>query len=132
MSNLIRNYLDIVFPLENATNKKLRENEWEKFLKKGGVGYKLKNEYEKILRVTNLSKFLAEAYQRIEQDIKFKDPEFRELLVSLSDNFKENKICILPSFYKFLLYLKKNKKEYGVLFRTFGRDLQIVINEFNL
>ena len=38
---------------------------------------------------------------------------------------------MFPSFYKFLIYLKKNKKEFAVIFWSFGSNIPLVIKEFN-
>lgn len=38
---------------------------------------------------------------------------------------------IIPSFFKALMYLKKAKREFAVVFRTFGSDLENLIWEFN-
>lgn len=49
----------------------------------------------------------------------------------MRDNFEEDKVCLLPSFLKFLVYLRKNKIEFGLIFRTFGRDLPLIRREIN-
>jgi hypothetical protein len=46
--------------------------------------------------------------------------------------YGEGKYYIIPSFFKTLMYLKKNKKEFALSFRTFGSDMDEVIYEFNL
>lgn len=44
----------------------------------------------------------------------------------------EGKYNLLPSFFRTLIYLKKVKKEFAVVFRNYnGQDLQNVIAEFN-
>lgn len=45
--------------------------------------------------------------------------------------FGEGKYHLIPSFFRTLIYLKKAKKEFSVVFRTFGADLNNVIFEFN-
>jgi hypothetical protein len=49
----------------------------------------------------------------------------------LKNMFDEGKYHLLPSFFRTLIYLKKAKREFGVVFRTFGSDMENVIFEFN-
>lgn len=46
--------------------------------------------------------------------------------------FGEGKFNLIPSFFRTLIYLKKAKREFSVVFRTFGEDLNNTIYEFNL
>lgn len=45
--------------------------------------------------------------------------------------FGEGKYFIVPSFFRTLMYLKKQKKEFAVVFRSFGTELDSVVWEFN-
>ena len=45
--------------------------------------------------------------------------------------FGEGKYHLIPSFFRTLIFLKKQKKEFALAFRTFGKDLKIVEWEFN-
>lgn len=45
--------------------------------------------------------------------------------------FGEGKYHIIPSFFRMLIYLKKQKREFSVCFRTFGIDLEKIVWEFN-
>lgn len=45
--------------------------------------------------------------------------------------FGEGKYHLIPSFFRTLIYLKKQKREFSVVFRTYGSELQKVIWEFN-
>ena len=45
--------------------------------------------------------------------------------------FGEGKYHLIPSFFRTLIYLKKAKKEFAIVFRTFGEDLNNVVFEFN-
>ena len=45
--------------------------------------------------------------------------------------FGEGKYHLIPSFFRTLIYLKKNKREFAIAFRTFGNDLEKVTWEFN-
>jgi hypothetical protein len=46
--------------------------------------------------------------------------------------YNEGKYYLIPSFFRTLMYLKKNKKEFAISFRTFGHELENVIYEFNM
>jgi len=45
--------------------------------------------------------------------------------------YAEGKYFIMPSFFKTLMYLQKLGRDFAVVFRTFGHDLENVIWEFN-
>lgn len=45
--------------------------------------------------------------------------------------FGEGKYHLIPSFFRMLIYLKKAKREFAIVFRTFGEDLNNVVFEFN-
>lgn len=49
----------------------------------------------------------------------------------LYDLFSDGKCYIIPAFFRTLLGLKKAKKEFAVVFRDFGADLEKVVFEFN-
>ena len=83
------------------------------------------------MRITNLPKYITEYYRKLEDQNDSLNKTLQEVLQNLKKNFKENKICILPSFYKLLIYLRKNKIEFGIIFRTFGNDLNLISQEFN-
>eukprot|EP00347_Sterkiella_histriomuscorum_P008273 403345711 len=54
-----------------------------------------------------------------------------EEVKTLMNLFGEGKYHLIPSFFRTLIYLKKAKKEFSIVFRTFGQDLNNVIFEFN-
>lgn len=45
--------------------------------------------------------------------------------------FGEGKYHLIPSFFRMLIYLKKQKREFSVVFRTYGKELDKVVWEFN-
>jgi len=45
--------------------------------------------------------------------------------------FGEGKYHLIPAFFRTLIQLKKQKREFAVVYRTFGKDLDHVIWEFN-
>ena len=46
-------------------------------------------------------------------------------------NFENNKHNFFPSFFKFLIYLRKNKKEFAIVLRSLNVNIKNFINEFN-
>ena len=49
----------------------------------------------------------------------------------LLELFQDGRYFILPYFFKFLINLKKIKKEFSIVFRTMGDDLIKVVEEMN-
>lgn len=45
--------------------------------------------------------------------------------------FGEGKYHIIPSFWRLMMYMKKQKREFAVTFNTFGSELENVVYEFN-
>lgn len=45
--------------------------------------------------------------------------------------FGEGYYHLIPSFFRTLMYLKKSKREFSVVFRTFGSDHTNFVYEFN-
>lgn len=43
----------------------------------------------------------------------------------------EGKFNLIPGFFKLLVFLKKTKRDFSLVFRTFGEDLPDIIWEFN-
>ena len=49
----------------------------------------------------------------------------------LQELFLDGKYNIVPNFFKFMMAMKKVKKEFAIVFRSFGTDIKNVIFEFN-
>jgi len=49
----------------------------------------------------------------------------------MMEMFGEGKYHIIPSFFRTLIFLKKQKREFAVCFRTFGHDIKNIVWEFN-
>ena len=45
--------------------------------------------------------------------------------------FGEGYYHLIPSFYRTLMYLKKQKRDFSCVFRSFGSDCSNLVNEFN-
>lgn len=50
---------------------------------------------------------------------------------SLYEEEKDCMVFLLPSFLKLLVYLRKNKRDFSIVFRTFGSDGEKIKIEFN-
>ena len=50
----------------------------------------------------------------------------------LRELYGDGNYYLINSFFRTLMYLKKQKKEFAISFRTFGQELDEVIHEFNL
>lgn len=47
------------------------------------------------------------------------------------DMFGEGKFHLIPSFFRTLVYNKKQKREFSVVFRSMGNELDKIVWEFN-
>lgn len=123
-SDYLKTQFDSSKPADKETKQKLIDG----FFTKHGLGDKLRGEYDKVIKILTLPKYLQECYDKMEQE-KEGDDRQDEVLYMLKDNFADNKLCIFPSFFKFLVYLRKQKIEFGIVLRTFDADLSVVVNE---
>jgi len=112
----------------NAKEKKKLEDE---FFTRKGLGAALVQEYQNIKQSLSLPRFLTEAYRKLDEGHQLDDRELQKVLEKLRYHFSEDQHFILPSFYKLISYLKIMKKDFAILFRSFGSDIKDVANEFN-
>ena len=130
------------------------------FAKPGSPGSKFKNQQEKLLKTLGLPKGAKEELgisgedgtlkvEESEQEEEKKkdgdgeesedlDPKAKAELEAKKFEkkmnailFGEGKYFMVPSFFRTLMYLKKQKKEFSVIFRSFGTELDPVIWEYN-
>lgn len=116
------------------------------FLKAGNPGIKMKPEFEKfILKGVIVPKMVLEELNsqkedplkkyitKSESNVMEENPEENknEERNNLSELFSEGKAFILPVFFKTVLALKKAKKEFAIVFRSFDSNLADVVYEFN-
>ena len=130
------------------------------FARPGGPGAKFKNQQEKLMKTLGLPKGAKEELgisgedgtlkvEESEQEEEKKkdgdgeeseelDPKAKAELEAKKYEkkmnailFGEGKYFLVPSFFRTLMYLKKQKKEFSVIFRTFGTELDPVIWEYN-
>ena len=45
--------------------------------------------------------------------------------------FGEGKYYLIPSFFRMIMFLKKKKEEFSIVFNSFGSELDNVVYEFN-
>ena len=126
MSDYVENYFDKKNPEETAKADTLKEE----FFTKTGLGSKLRLEYERIMKNLTLPKFVQDIFNKPEDQLNM-DDNLVKVIKSLSENFNSSQILILPSFFKFLVYLKKQKIEFALVIRTFGQDLPLIVNELS-
>lgn len=87
-----------------------------------------------MIRVLSLPKPICEDYNLLPEEEKKEevpgdDEDEKELIRKI---FPTGKMLLIPSFFRMIQELKKNKREFAVVFRTFGHELSTVIDEFNL
>jgi hypothetical protein len=102
----------------------------------GKPGYKFKSLQDKMIRLLTLPKPICEEYNLLPEEDKKEDPsaspeeeDEKELIRRLFDS---GRMLLIPSFFRLIQELKKNKREFAIIFRTFGTELKDVIEEFNL
>lgn len=117
------------------------------FIKAGNPGIKLKPEYDSIMKNASIPKIVMddlsnqkeEPVKKIVQkssennglEENIEEVKINEEPHNLYDLFSDGKCYILPVFYKTILALKKAKKEFAIVFRSFDSNLGNVVYEFN-
>ena len=54
-----------------------------------------------------------------------------QVLLEMIDLFGEGKYFLVPAFFRLVLFLKKSKREFDVVFHSHDQDLPKVSREFN-
>ena len=151
-------YLHEVYPDGGANaeqNRKIREDRVQGFAEKGALGGKFRSTRERMLKALNLPKGAKEELnyapsivdkvmnglplwdeaEEKNDDAGEDDSKATGRLTEEQKNlltmFGEGKYHLIPSFFRTLIFLKKQKREFGVLFRTFGKELDKIVWEFN-
>jgi len=112
------------------------------FSDKKSSTYKLKSGFDKIMKNLSLNKTAREvlkARSNLQKDQdrdtvspqEFSVPEEDEKLRALFEQQDDVRCNLLPSFMKLIASLKKQKKNFALIFRTFGDDIENVKLEFN-
>ena len=99
-------------------NKKLISE----FCQHGKPGFKFKSLFDKMLKQLSLPKVVCEEFGFGQEDRKDPHP--------LHSLFANAKTYLIPGFFRTIMALKKAKRDFAVLFRTFGRDVENVAFEF--
>ena len=143
---------------ESVEEKEERDDQRKQMVAKfsvaGGIGSKFKNTHEKLLKNLALPKGAKEELgitgdagmePEQEQEVKKHDADQSEEDEETArenerkafekkmqrELYGEGRYHIIPSFFRTLMYLKKNKQEFSVVFRTFGKDLKNAVHEFD-
>ena len=89
-----------------------------------------------MLRLLTLPKPICEEYNLLPEEEKkedsnpnLEDEDEKELIRRIFDS---GRMLLIPSFFRLIQELKKNKKEFAIIFRTFGSELKDVVDEFNM
>ena len=130
------------------------------FARPGGPGAKFKTHLDKLYKCLSLPKGAKEELGISgEETLRYDDEEEQKMAAARRDRlaedeeldqekeaeferqrhermmnaalFGEGYYHLIPSFFRTLMYLKKNKREFSVVFRTFGQDLKAVAHEFD-
>ena len=72
-----------------------------------------------------------EDQQSDDEDVKKEKERLANEKRLLRELYGEGRYHLVPSFFRTLMYLKKQKKEFSVIFRSFGTELDPVIWEYN-
>lgn len=140
---------------DRAERESVRSNLRSKFSQPGGQGSKFKNTAEKLIKNLALPKGAkdelgiqgengmeaeadeAEQQEAVEEDNDENEDVKRENARKAHDKrmlrelFSDGRYSLIPGFFRTLIYLKKQKQEFAVVFRTFGQDLKLVVHEFD-
>ena len=128
-------YLNQVYPLKaekeipdkeeryrkNNEIKKYRENLFLQFLDKDKPGEKLYNKYQEYIKKLKIPDNIL---KEINKENSEYPPFFRDL-------YKNGYIFVFPSLFRLMIELEEKKREFILIFRTFGNDFDNVIKEYN-
>lgn len=136
----------------NADNELQRNTRLINFARPGNPGAKFKGPFEKMMKAIALPKGVKEELNILDDNVgdayvlqnqpsvAYKaENEVSNSPLSEDEEARltkqllgEGKYHLLPSFFRTLIFLKKLKKEFSVVFRNYNaQDLQNVIAEFN-
>ena len=127
-------------------NKQIQIDRILSFAKPGGLASKFKNTQEKMLKALTLPKGAKEELDypldfplkvqrgeplyddnaEVDEENKLTDEQKLKM-----DMFGEGKFHLIPSFFRTCVFNKKQKREFSIIFRSFGEDLDKIVWEFN-
>lgn len=103
--------------IDEAANTVMKDRNFQllEFLSKEGAVFK--PEYDKLQKAMKL-------------------PPDASTNADISDELRQcydnRRYCSIPAFFKTLLYLRKKRRDFSLVFRTHGREMPAIIEEFNL
>lgn len=127
----------------------------DKFARPGGPAAKFKNQLEKMFKALSLPKGAREELGIAEDGTMPADDDDEEQKEENEEEdevdpakqaeqarlkaerkmtnqlYDQGKYYLIPSFFRLLMYMKKQKREFAICFNTFGGDMDNVIYEFN-
>ena len=105
----------------NEEIKKSQNEYFQKFLNKGQPGEKLIFQFEEI---KNKLKIPENILNEVNKENSIYPSFYKQL-------YQDGYMFIIPSFFKLLIYLINNNRLFIIIFRTFGKDFDNVIKEYN-
>ena len=153
-------YIDSMHPRKNEDGSanpdvvEVRHNLMMNFAKPGGAGAKFKNTNEKMLKALTLPKGAREdlgidefgnfpsgdaddlnpVVNEDEEEDPAKVAEMTRIKADRKLNealFAQSRYHMIPSFFRMMMYMKKQKREFAVVFNSFGEDLDNTVAEWN-
>lgn len=67
----------------------------------------------------------------LDDDTKNSGGKYSEEDKMIMEIFGEGMCHIIPSFWRTVIFLKKQKRNFQIVFRTFGEDIPNIVYEFN-
>jgi hypothetical protein len=94
------------------------------FVMPGSPGAKFKKNFDKMLSRLELPQHIKEQSNISQVTEEAKDEDYLTLL-------KGGRYHIIPSFFALVKELKKANRNFAIVFRSFGTELEAVMTEFN-
>lgn len=144
--NLLREYVDRKFPTLTAIEepdmiKRQRTNREnfliyyqfiDKFVDFNEPGYVFRENYNMMLNSLTFPNDIAEFYRLSSHDDIIDDDLNEEEKLLIKQLFFGGKAVLIPSFFNLIKSLNQIERDFSIVFRTFGHELEMVIDEFNL
>ena len=135
----------------NEEQQRKISEQMDNFTKPGNPGVKFKKIYDKMLATLELPKHVKEDLgidqvqpnaeaepnqeevkegEAPEEDVKEQIPN-NDNTTDYKKYLQTGRVFLIPSFFSLVRALKKAKREYAIVFRGFGPDVKIAVDEFN-
>lgn len=120
-----REYLNFWYPFDRAQNDEALDEQASSYMKD--------RNFQLLEFISNEGKVFKKTYDKLNQKMTL--PAHSKSKSNISDRLKEKydnrRYNAIPGFFKTLKHLKDQNREFSVVFRTHGRELPIMIEEFN-